>query len=106
MSAQEPEFCYVTTTGWKSGKPHEIEIWFVSHDGAYYIVAEGREKAHWVQNIRHNPAISVRVGDQTYQGKGRAIDRAVEPELAAAVAAKMDAKYDWSDGLIVELRPD
>ncbi|MCQ3932059.1 MAG: hypothetical protein DPW16_16535 [Chloroflexi bacterium] len=106
MSIKEPDFCYVTTTGWKSGNPHEIEIWFVSHAGAYYIVAEGREKAHWVQNIRHNPAISVRVGDQTYQGKGRVIDRTAEPELAAAVAAKMDAKYEWSDGLIVELRPD
>ncbi len=106
MPDKEPEFCYVTTTGWKSGKPHEIEIWFVSHAGAYYIVAEGREKAHWVQNIRHNPIISVRVGDKTYQGKGRAIDRNAEPELATAVAAKMEAKYEWSDGLIVELRPD
>jgi hypothetical protein len=34
------------------------------------------------------------------------VDRAAEPELAAAVAGLMDAKYDWSSGQIVELKPD
>jgi deazaflavin-dependent oxidoreductase (nitroreductase family) len=106
MAEKEPEFLYVTTTGWKTGKPHEIEIWYVSYESAYYIVAEGREQAHWVQNIQHNPLISFRVGDKNFQGQGRVIDNAAEPALAAAVSAKMDEKYEWSDGLIVELRPD
>jgi deazaflavin-dependent oxidoreductase (nitroreductase family) len=101
----EPQFLYLTTTGWKSGKPHEIEIWYVAHGGRYYIVAEHLERTHWVQNIRHNPAITFRVGDKKFQGKGRVVDRASELELAAAVSGLMDAKYDWSDGLIVELAP-
>ncbi len=105
MSADLP-YLYVTTTGWKSGQPHEIEIWFVAHSGAYYMVSEQRERAHWVQNIQRNPAITFRVGDQHYSGTGRAVDPAAEPELAAAVRALMDAKYDWSDGLIVELKPE
>ena len=104
MSADFP-YLYVTTTGWKSGKPHQIEIWFVAYNGAYYIVSERRERAHWVQNIRHSAAITFRVGDQNYTGTGREIDPAVEPELAPAVRHLMDAKYDWSDGLIVELKP-
>ena len=99
----EPQFLYVTTTGWKSGKPHEIEIWFVGHAGRYYIVSEHRERSHWVQNIRRNPTITFRVDGQTYNGTGRVVDPATEPELAAAVSDLMDAKYDWSDGLIVEL---
>jgi deazaflavin-dependent oxidoreductase (nitroreductase family) len=99
-------YLYLTTTGWKSGKPHEIEIWYVSYEGAYYLVSEWREKSHWVQNIQGNPAVSFRVGDQNFQGKGRVIDNEAEPALAAAVSAKMDTKYEWSDGLIVELRPD
>ncbi len=95
----------MTSMGWKSGQPHEIEIWYVEHEGCYYIVAEGRERAHWVQNIEHNPAVSIRVGDVSFQGRGRSIHPATEPDKAAAVAALMDAKYGWSDGLIVELCP-
>jgi deazaflavin-dependent oxidoreductase (nitroreductase family) len=101
----EPQFLYVTTTGWKSGKPHEIEIWFVEHDGRYYIVAERLERTHWVQNIRHNSAITVRVGERNFKGTGRVVDRDKEPQLAADVSKLMDAKYDWSDGLILELTP-
>lgn len=104
MSADLP-YLYVTTTGWRSGKPHEIEIWFVAHNGAYYLVSERRERSHWVQNIRRNPAVTFRVGDQHYSGTGRVIEPAAEPKLAAAVRQLMDAKYDWSDGLIVELKP-
>jgi deazaflavin-dependent oxidoreductase (nitroreductase family) len=98
-----PEFLYLTTTGWKTGQPHEIEIWYMPHEGRYYLVAEGRERAHWVRNIAHNPAVSFRVGERTFSGTGRAIDPAQEPQLAAAVSALMEAKYEWSDGLIVEL---
>jgi deazaflavin-dependent oxidoreductase (nitroreductase family) len=99
------EYLYLTTTGWKSGKPHEIEIWYVAHGGRYYIVSEHREHSHWVQNIAHHPSVTFRVEGETFKGRGRAVDPAQEPELAAAVAALMDAKYDWSDGLIVELTP-
>jgi hypothetical protein len=28
-----------------------------------------------------------------------------EPQLAKVVSAKMDSKYNWSDGLIMELKP-
>ena len=96
---------YLSTTGWKSGRPHETEIWFVELDGHYYIVAEAYERAHWVRNIRQQPAISFRVGGRAFNGIGRVSDRTAEPELAGKVAALMDAKYEWSNGLIVELTP-
>ncbi len=98
-------YLYLTTRGWKTGHPHEIEIWYVPCRGKYYLVAETRDKAHWVQNIRQNSAVSVRVEGQTFQGAGRVVDPAQEPDLAAEVRALMDAKYEWSDGLIVELSP-
>ncbi len=101
----EPEFLYVTTTGWRSGTPHQIEIWFVAYSGRYYIVSEMLGRSHWVQNIQHNPAVAVRVGEREFLGTGRVVDPMAEPELAAAVSALMDAKYEWSDGLIVELAP-
>jgi deazaflavin-dependent oxidoreductase (nitroreductase family) len=102
----EPQFLYVTTTGWKTGNPHTIEIWFVSYEGRYYMVSEHYERSHWVQNIQHNPAVTFRMSEQTCQGTGRVIDPAADPELAAAISALMEAKYEWSEGLIVELTPD
>jgi deazaflavin-dependent oxidoreductase (nitroreductase family) len=104
----EPQFLYLTTIGWKSSQPHTIEIWFVSYNGAYFIVSEYREDSHWVKNIRHNSAIRVRIGDRNapeWQGTGYVIDPAQEPALATEVAHRMDAKYEWSDGLIVALTP-
>jgi deazaflavin-dependent oxidoreductase (nitroreductase family) len=101
----EPQFLYLTTTGWRTGNAHEIEIWFVARDGRYYVVSELYDRSHWVQNIRHDPAVTFRVGDMTFHGIGRMVDAAAEPDVAAAVSALMDAKYGWSDGLIVELTP-
>ncbi len=103
--AKNPEFLYLTTTGWKTGKSHEIEIWYVDYEGCYYLVAEHRERSHWVQNIHHNPRITVTVGDKSFEGTGRVVDPAVDTALAAAVSTLMDRKYRWSDGLIVELKP-
>ena len=41
-----------------------------------------------------------------YVGLGRIVDPDDEPELAKQVSVLMEAKYQWSDGLIVELRPE
>jgi deazaflavin-dependent oxidoreductase (nitroreductase family) len=104
----EPQFLYLTTTGRKSGKPHQIEIWFVEYQGSCYLVNEGGN-GDWVKNIRSSPAVTFSVGtrhDEPIDGTGRVVDPAAEPELAAAVRARMDAKYQWSDGLIVELKPN
>ena len=34
------QFLYLATTGWKTGRQHRIEIWFVEYSGRYYIVSE------------------------------------------------------------------
>lgn len=108
MDTQEPQYLYLTTTGRKTGNPHEIEIWFVEHGGSYYLVSEYPERSDWVRNILHLPSVTVRIGSRSaepIEAIGRAVDRSDEPELASAVARLMDAKYNWSDGQIVELKP-
>ncbi len=105
-------FLYLTTIGHKSGNPHSIEIWYVEHDGAYYMVSEMRENAHWVQNILNNPQVEFSVGTRDdknalvahHRAMGRIITPDNEPHIHQAVCAKMDAKYNWSDGLIVEVK--
>lgn len=99
------EFLYLTTTGRKSGQPREIEIWYVEHEGCYYLCAEHREQTQWVQNIQQHSAVSFWVEGQVYQGTARIIDSAAQPEIAAPVSALLDAKYKWSDGLLVQLCP-
>jgi deazaflavin-dependent oxidoreductase (nitroreductase family) len=70
VSSDAPErFLYLTTTGRVSGEPRTIEIWFVERRGRYYIIAERREKAQWVQNLERDPAVRFRVGARDEEGQ-------------------------------------
>jgi deazaflavin-dependent oxidoreductase (nitroreductase family) len=100
-------FLYLTTTGRVSGLPRTIEIWFVEHAGSYYVIAERREAAQWVKNIERDSAVRVHVG-----ARGESVSDAPaaarvirDAGLVATVAALMDVKYGWSDGLVVEIVP-
>jgi deazaflavin-dependent oxidoreductase (nitroreductase family) len=96
----------LTTLGWKTGKQHRIEIWFVEHNKRYYIISERLDSAHWVQNIKHNPVVSFSVNDKVIiKGNARIVDQEKEPALSAEVLKLMDTKYKWSQGLIVEIMP-
>jgi deazaflavin-dependent oxidoreductase (nitroreductase family) len=97
-------YLYLTTAGRVTGQPREIEIWFTEHGGHFYLVAE-RESANWVRNIRSQPRVKVRVGVSEFKAGARVVHDDSEPQLAATVKALFDAKYGWSDGLIVELTP-
>ena len=101
---QLPQFLYLTTIGWKTGKQHRIEIWFVEHNNdRYYIISELHKHAHWVQNIMHNPRVSFTVNDKIFTGTARIVEKNKEPKLAAEVSNLMSIKYGWNEGLIVEL---
>jgi deazaflavin-dependent oxidoreductase (nitroreductase family) len=99
-------FLYLTTTGRRTGLAREIEIWFTELGERFYLIAEHRERANWVRNIQANPRVHVRVGDRQFDGTARVVEDEPEQELARAVKALSDAKYGWSDGLIVEITAD
>lgn len=98
-------YLYLTTTGRVTGQSREVEIGFTEHGGYFYVVAE-RESANWGRNIQSQPPVKVRVGDAEFNAIARVVQSNREPQLAATVKALFDAKYGWSDGLIVELTPD
>ena len=83
----------MTTTGWKTGKQHKIEIWFVEYDKRYYVISESRKRAHWVQNIIRDSKVSFSVGEKKFNGSARIIDKGNEPELLAEVSKLMAEKY-------------
>ena len=97
-------YLYLTTTGRVTGQPREIEIWFAERGGRFYLIAE-RESAKWVSNIQSQPHVKVRIGDAELEATARVVPNEREPELAATVKALFEAKYGWSEGLIVELTP-
>ena len=99
-------YLYLSTRGHRSGKRHEIEIWYVEHGGCCYLVAEKGEASHWVRNLRAEPSLHYRFGAD-WDDAGAAIEGWAsfpeDPALLAAVRAKMEAKYGWSDGLVVAI---
>jgi deazaflavin-dependent oxidoreductase (nitroreductase family) len=99
------QFLYLTTIGRKSGLPREIEIWFVTQNGKYYIFAEHQARAQWVKNILKNPRVRVRVGKQVFEATARVIEERDDREDYAAVRQLEFAKYNWGDGLPVEIVP-
>lgn len=98
----EGQFLYLDTTGWKTGRRHRIEIWFVEYKGKYYIMSEGGERAHWIQNIMHNPKVSFSVAGKSFSGIAKVIEKG---PAASEVKKLMKTKYGWDSGLIVELAP-
>jgi deazaflavin-dependent oxidoreductase (nitroreductase family) len=104
-STSSNPFLYLTTVGWKTGKNHEIEIWFVEYSKRYYVMSERGGSAHWVQNITYDPRIKCRVHNTTFEGSARIVSRRNEPQLAAEISVLMLAKYKWNEGTIVEILP-
>jgi len=78
----EERYCYLTTTGRITGKPHEIEIWFSCKDNTLYLLSQGMDRSDWVKNLLKNPSVTVRIREQTFQATARLVEDK-EEELAA-----------------------
>jgi len=78
----ELDFCYVTTTGRRSGKPHTIEIWFALREGVVYLLSGDGGGSDWVKNLREHPTVGLRIGDRDLICQARLIDDPAEDELA------------------------
>ena len=104
------DFCYLTTTGRRSGKKHTIEIWFAvdledpAKSTALYMMAGGRDRSDWVRNLMKTPEVTVRIREHTRPGHARVLDAALEPVLDTRVRRLLAAKYqEWSpDGSLSE----
>jgi hypothetical protein len=68
---------------------------FVSNDPA----------AAWVKNIRRNPGVMVQLEALCVSATARVLDRESDREICEQVAAIAVRKYDWGDGLPVEITP-
>lgn len=86
----ELDYCYVTTTGRKTGHAHTIEIWFALRDDMVYVLSGGTDKSDWVRNIQVNPTVGIRVGDREMIAKAHLVD---DPDEDALTRRLLVEKY-------------
>lgn len=102
----ELQYLYLTTIGRTTGKPREIEIWFVEYEGKFYILAEHYHKAQWVKNISRNASVSVRLGSERFDATARVLGPESDETLWSTAQQLAREKYGWGDGLPVEITRD
>ena len=94
LSAED--YCYLTTTGRVSGRPHEIEIWFGAQNNTLYLLSGGGTRSDWVRNLLKNPAVMVRIARHNFTGTARVVREAEEEHRARYLLAE---KYqEWEEG--------
>jgi deazaflavin-dependent oxidoreductase (nitroreductase family) len=86
--------CRLITTGRKSGQPRRIVIWFAAIGDRLFLLAGGREHAHWVRNIQADPVVQVQIRKRTFEGRGRVVEGTDDdPVTREALAAKYGTKW-------------
>jgi deazaflavin-dependent oxidoreductase (nitroreductase family) len=77
----DEQYCYLTTTGRVTGKPHTVEIWFgMAGRTVYMLSGAGSEmpdgtgaRADWVRNLQKQPRVELRIGKSVRQGSARVV---------------------------------
>lgn len=67
-------FCYVTTTGRRTGNPHTIEIWFAVSPTAPTLYILTYRDSDTVRNLRKDASVTVRIGGGDYRATARLVD--------------------------------
>jgi deazaflavin-dependent oxidoreductase (nitroreductase family) len=87
----DEQYCYLTTTGRRTGRPHTIEIWFgLAGRTLYMLSGAGSQmpdgtgaRADWVRNLQREPQVEVRIGESVYQGTARVVPPGGEEDSLA-----------------------
>jgi len=90
------DYCYLTTTGRKSGLAREIEIWFGVNGNSLYLLSGGGDESDWVKNLRVDPNVTVRIAKHNFNGVARIVSEEREEMMARHMLA---GKYQgWKEG--------
>ena len=78
----------LTHYGRKTGKPHEVTIWFVL-DGDKLYIGTANVNRQWVRNVQKTPKIKLSMGDESFSGTVRFLtDRAGHERVMTAIRRK------------------
>lgn len=87
----------LTHYGRKTGKLHEVTIWFVLDDDRLFI-GTANVNRQWVQNVQKTPQVKLSIGGETFEGTARFLSDRSEHERAMAAIRR---KY-WMFRPIIE----
>ena len=94
----EKQTTRLTHAGRKTGKPHEVTIWFVL-DGDRLYIGTANVNRQWVRNVQKTPKIKLSMGGESFSGTARFLTDRAEHERAMAAIRR---KY-WMFRPIIEL---
>lgn len=99
---QPDDFCYLTTTGRTTGKPHRIEIWFAREGSTVYVLAGAGRASDWVRNVEVDPRVTVRLGDDEHEAVARVLDAPTDADEAERARTLVFEKYQprYDDDLL------
>ena len=89
---RDTDCCYLTTVGRRSGRAHEVEIWFGVAGDTLYLISGNGPGADWFRNASADPHVTIRVGGESVAGMAREVSDPVERRQ---VGELMGAKYPW-----------
>ena len=94
------QYCYLTTTGRVTGRPHEIEIWFALDGDTLYMLSDSHG-SDWVKNLRRTPRVTVRIAGERFEGSARVVEDGEEDELTRRLLVE---KYEQEPGSLSNWR--
>jgi deazaflavin-dependent oxidoreductase (nitroreductase family) len=97
----DEDFCYLTTPGRVTGRPHTIEIWFALDGEILYMLSGGRDGSDWVKNLQRTPEVTVRIANERFEGHARVVEDAKEDELVRRLLIE---KYERNPGSLSNWR--
>jgi len=89
----------LTHRGRKSGKQYEVTIWFVVDGDA--ICLNGNADTQWPRNLRANPRVTMRIGQEIFHGKANLV---TEPAGRERIFGMIARRYWYAFPFIWTLR--
>jgi len=84
----EKQTTRLTHYGRKTGKPHEVTIWFVL-DGDRLYIGTANVNRQWVRNVQKTPQVKLSIAGENIEGTARVLtDRAEHERAMAAIRRK------------------
>jgi hypothetical protein len=95
------DYCYITTVGRVSGRPHTIEIWFGAEPerATLYVLAGSGHKADFVRNAKKTASVTIRIGTRRSAALTAVTRIVTDPAEDALARRLLLGKYASQDDL-------